>query len=49
VCLGLGMGTNPESGNPMIPGGNARGEDGRKELACGGQAFRATSLFDPSI
>jgi len=22
---------------------------GRKELACGGQAFIATSLFDPSM
>src|SRR6187549_3404445 len=26
-----------------------RGPCGRKELACGGQAFIATSLFDPSM
>ena len=40
ACVGQGMGAGfLEILKPV----------GRKELACGGQAFIATSLFDPSM
>jgi hypothetical protein len=49
----LPKGRSPQSqrgrGESMSLGANAEGRLGVKELACGGQAFIATSLFDPSM